>query len=146
GSRAPPCRAGVPSALGPAPAFSRSAACRVSPGSPRPARAKPISTASTCTPTLPSPRTIARRSSSCAATSCDRRSPRSGSHAPPTPRASLHAPDDAPLPPPPKPEWSEGPPAFLFEPVELLERLAALTPRPRINLVLHHGAFAPHSR
>jgi hypothetical protein len=35
---------------------------------------------------------------------------------------------------------------FLIHPVELLERLAALTPRPRINLVLHHGVLAPHSR
>jgi hypothetical protein len=45
-----------------------------------------------------------------------------------------------------KAEWSDGTTALLFEPVELLERLAALTPRPRINLVLHHGVFAPHSR
>ena len=27
-----------------------------------------------------------------------------------------------------------------------LERLAALTPRPRINFVLHHGVLSPHSR
>jgi hypothetical protein len=45
-----------------------------------------------------------------------------------------------------KAEWTDGTTALLFEPVELLERLAALTPRPRINLVLHHGVFAPHSR
>jgi hypothetical protein len=45
-----------------------------------------------------------------------------------------------------KTEWSDGTTALLFEPVELLERLAALTPRPRINLVLHHGVLAPHSR
>jgi hypothetical protein len=45
-----------------------------------------------------------------------------------------------------KAEWSDGTMALLFEPVELLERLAALTPRPRINLVLHHGVLAPHSR
>jgi len=44
-----------------------------------------------------------------------------------------------------KTEWTDGTTALLFEPVELLERLAALTPRPRINLVPHHGAFAPHS-
>jgi hypothetical protein len=35
---------------------------------------------------------------------------------------------------------------LLFEPVEVLERLAALTPRPRINLVLHHGVLAAHSQ
>src|SRR5207244_13143552 len=45
-----------------------------------------------------------------------------------------------------KAEWTDGTTGLLFEPVELLERLAALTPRPRINLVLHHGVFAPHSR
>jgi hypothetical protein len=28
----------------------------------------------------------------------------------------------------------------------LLERLAAITPRPRINLVLYHGVLAPHAR
>jgi hypothetical protein len=42
-----------------------------------------------------------------------------------------------------KAEWSDGTTALLFEPMELLERLAALTPRPRINLVLHHGVLAP---
>jgi hypothetical protein len=45
-----------------------------------------------------------------------------------------------------KAEWSDGTTHLLFEPIELLERLAALTPRPRINLVLHHGVLAPHSR
>ena len=29
--------------------------------------------------------------------------------------------------------------------MELLERLAALTPRPRINLVLYHGVLAPRA-
>ena len=33
----------------------------------------------------------------------------------------------------------------MFEPLELLEKLAALTPRPRINLVLDHGVPAPHA-
>jgi cytosine/adenosine deaminase-related metal-dependent hydrolase len=45
-----------------------------------------------------------------------------------------------------KTEWSDGTTALCFEPIALLERLAALTPRPRINLVLHHGVLAPHSR
>jgi hypothetical protein len=45
-----------------------------------------------------------------------------------------------------KTEWSDGTTHLLFEPIELLERLAALTPRPRINLVLHHGVLATHSR
>jgi hypothetical protein len=30
-------------------------------------------------------------------------------------------------------------------PMELLEKLAALTPRPRINLILYHGVLAPHA-
>jgi hypothetical protein len=34
---------------------------------------------------------------------------------------------------------------LLFEPVELLEKLAALTPRPRINLILYRGVLAPHA-
>jgi hypothetical protein len=33
--------------------------------------------------------------------------------------------------------WADGTTHLLFGPVELLERLAALTPRPRINLVLY---------
>jgi hypothetical protein len=32
----------------------------------------------------------------------------------------------------------------LFEPLTLLEKLAALIPRPRINLVVYHGVLAPH--
>ena len=38
-----------------------------------------------------------------------------------------------------KAEWHDGTTHLLFEPLELLEKLAALTPRPRINLVLYHG-------
>ena len=34
------------------------------------------------------------------------------------------------------------PRAIRFEPSELLEKLAALVPRPRANLLLYHGAFA----
>jgi len=33
----------------------------------------------------------------------------------------------------------------VFTPVELLERLVPLVPRPRINLVLHHGVLAPNA-
>ena len=35
---------------------------------------------------------------------------------------------------------------LIFEPLELLEKLAAITPRPRMNLVLSHGVLAPHAR
>jgi len=42
--------------------------------------------------------------------------------------------------------WSDSTTHLLFEPVEFLEKLAALTPRPAINLILYHGVLAPHSR
>ena len=41
-----------------------------------------------------------------------------------------------------KTAWADGTRAMVFEPLELLEKLAALTPRPRINLVLYHGVLA----
>ena len=37
--------------------------------------------------------------------------------------------------------WADGTTHLIFEPIELLERLAALTPRPRINLVLYYGVL-----
>jgi len=43
-----------------------------------------------------------------------------------------------------KTTWADGTRHLLFEPLELLEKLAALTPRPRINLVLYHGVLGPH--
>jgi hypothetical protein len=45
-----------------------------------------------------------------------------------------------------KSAWADGTRHLLFEPLELLEKLAALMPRPRINLVLYHGILAPHAR
>jgi hypothetical protein len=42
--------------------------------------------------------------------------------------------------------WSDGTTHLKFEPLELLERLAVLTPRPRINLVLYYGVLAPRAR
>jgi hypothetical protein len=44
-----------------------------------------------------------------------------------------------------KTAWVDGTRQLMFEPLELLEKLAALVPRPRINLVLYHGVLAPHS-
>jgi hypothetical protein len=38
--------------------------------------------------------------------------------------------------------WADGTTHLLFEPIELLERLAALTPRPRVNLILYYGVLA----
>jgi hypothetical protein len=34
---------------------------------------------------------------------------------------------------------------LVFEPLTLLEKFAALAPRPRINLVLDHGVLAPNA-
>lgn len=33
-----------------------------------------------------------------------------------------------------------------ISPTELLEKVVALVPRPRINLLVYHGVFAPHAR
>jgi hypothetical protein len=41
-------------------------------------------------------------------------------------------------------QWTDGTTHLLFDPLELLERHAALTPRPRINLVLYYGVLAAH--
>jgi hypothetical protein len=42
--------------------------------------------------------------------------------------------------------WRDGTTHLLFEPVEFLAKLAALTPRPAINLLRYHGVLAPHAR
>ena len=41
--------------------------------------------------------------------------------------------------------WADGTTHLLFDPLELLARLAALTPRPRINLILYHGVLGPRA-
>lgn len=41
--------------------------------------------------------------------------------------------------------WRDGTTHLRFHPLELLERLASLTPRPRINLVLYYGVLAAHA-
>jgi hypothetical protein len=45
-----------------------------------------------------------------------------------------------------KTAWADGTRHLIFAPMELLEKLAALTPRPRINLILYHGVLAPDAR
>jgi Putative transposase/Transposase zinc-binding domain len=42
--------------------------------------------------------------------------------------------------------WRDGTRAVRFAPTELLEKLAAMIPKPRINLLVYHGAFAPNAR
>jgi hypothetical protein len=45
-----------------------------------------------------------------------------------------------------KTPWSDGTTAILLSPIELIEKLAALVPPPRRNLVRYHGVLAPHAR
>jgi len=42
--------------------------------------------------------------------------------------------------------WHDGTTALLFEPLELLARLASFIPRPRTNLLLYHGVLAPNAK
>jgi hypothetical protein len=44
-----------------------------------------------------------------------------------------------------KTPWRDGTTHTLFEPLDFLARLAALIPRPRVNLTRFHGVFAPNS-
>jgi hypothetical protein len=43
-------------------------------------------------------------------------------------------------------QWADGTKHLRFEPVTLLERLAVLIPRPRVNLILYYGLLAPRAR
>ena len=42
--------------------------------------------------------------------------------------------------------WRDGTRELIFEPLEFLERLAAMTPRPETNLLICHGVLAPRAR
>jgi hypothetical protein len=44
-----------------------------------------------------------------------------------------------------KHRWRDGTTHVVFEPLELLEKLAALVPPPRFNLVRYHGILAPRA-
>ena len=41
-----------------------------------------------------------------------------------------------------KSRWRDGTTHLVFEPLELIEKLAALVPPPRLNLVRYHGVLA----
>jgi hypothetical protein len=45
-----------------------------------------------------------------------------------------------------KTAWADGTSHLVFDPLDLLARLAALVPRPRVNLIFYHGLLAPHAR
>ncbi len=44
-----------------------------------------------------------------------------------------------------KTPWSDGTTHLLLSPHELIEKLVALVPPPRLNLVRYHGVLAPHA-
>ena len=100
------------------------------------APARPSSMASISTPMSGSPPTTAPASNGSAATSSAPRSPSTASSSAPDGRVLVQL----------KTMWRAGTSHLLFEPVELLEKLAAITPRPTINLVLYHGVLAPRAR
>jgi hypothetical protein len=45
-----------------------------------------------------------------------------------------------------KSEYSDGTTHILFDPIELVEKVVALIPPPRANLLRYHGVFAPNSK
>jgi len=45
-----------------------------------------------------------------------------------------------------KTPYDDGTTHVLFEPLDFISRLAALVPKPRVNLTRFHGVFAPHSK
>jgi Putative transposase len=45
-----------------------------------------------------------------------------------------------------KTAWADGTSHLVFEPLDLLTRLAAIVPRPRVNLILYHCVLAPNAR
>ena len=42
--------------------------------------------------------------------------------------------------------WSDGTVALVLKPMELMEKLSVLVPRPRVHLVRYHGVLAPNHR
>jgi len=45
-----------------------------------------------------------------------------------------------------KTPWQDGTTHLIFSPMEFIEKLAALVPPLRVNLIRYHGAFAPHTK
>jgi hypothetical protein len=45
-----------------------------------------------------------------------------------------------------KSPWRDGTTHMVMSPLELMQRLAALVPRPRLHLIRFHGVLAPHAK
>jgi hypothetical protein len=65
---------------------------------------------------------------------------------PPFAQARLRRRDDGRIALELKRAWHDGTRELIFEPLEFLERLAAMTPRPETNLLICHGMLAPRAR
>ena len=44
-----------------------------------------------------------------------------------------------------KSAWRDGTTHIVMSPLEFMQRLAALVPRPRLHLIRFHGVLAPHA-
>jgi hypothetical protein len=45
-----------------------------------------------------------------------------------------------------KTQWRDGTTHLVMSPLELMQRLAALVPRPRLHLIRYHGVLAPNAK
>ena len=45
-----------------------------------------------------------------------------------------------------KTAWWDGASHLVFDPIEFMEELAAITPQPAVNMVDYHGVLAPRAR
>jgi len=45
-----------------------------------------------------------------------------------------------------KSPWRDGTTHIVMSPLEFMQRLAALVPRPRLHLIRFHGVLAPHAK
>ena len=64
---------------------------------------------------------------------------------PPLAKGRLQVVDDDTLAFTLKTPWSDGTTHLLLSPLELIEKLAALVPPPRLNLIRYHGVLAPNA-
>ena len=64
---------------------------------------------------------------------------------PPVPRDRLRVTGDGQVTLQLRHRWADGTTHLVFDPIELLGRLAVLVPRPRINQVLYHGVLGPRA-
>lgn len=65
---------------------------------------------------------------------------------PPVAIDRLHKRDDGLITYRLKKKYRDGTERLLFSPMELMEKLAALVPKPRGHVTRYHGLFAPHSK